>query len=105
MPNFWFNGIVSHRDKKPYIQLSNEDGIFAQLSMTEARKVANDILVMASRTEADAMLHKFIGGLGLGDRSDQTSALLMQQFRDFRAELDADKAERGTDDDEEEPET
>lgn len=101
MPNFWVNGIVSHRDKKPYIQLSNENGIFAQLSMSEARQVADDILVMASRTEADAMLHKFIGSMDLGDKSDQASAILMQQFRDFRAELDADKAERGTDDEEE----
>ena len=97
MANFWVNGIVSHRDKKPYIQLSNENGIFAQLSMSEARHIAGDILLMASRTEADAMLHRFIAKMDLGEKSDQTAALLMQEFRDFRAELDAEQVEHGID--------
>lgn len=97
MAEFWVNGIVSNRDKKPYIQLSNENGIFSQLSMSEARQVANDIMLMASRTEADAMLLKFFGGLDLGENA---AAQLMLQFRDYRAELDAEKAERGTDDEE-----
>lgn len=60
MSDFWVNGIVSSRDKQPYVQLSNEKGMIAQLSMGQARKIAMDILVMCSRTEMDAMLHRFM---------------------------------------------
>ena len=59
MSSFWVNGIVAVRDGKPYIQLSNEGGMIAQLSMDETRQVAIDMLVMAARTEADAMIHRF----------------------------------------------
>jgi|SRR5215831_7490786 len=89
MADFWVNGIVSNRDKQPYIQLSNEKGMIAQLSMGQARKIAMDILVMASRTEADAMLHLFLQKLGL----PQASAPLMMEFREFRAELDQEVVE------------
>lgn len=88
--NFWVNGIVAVSDKKPYIQLSNDKGMIAQLSMGEARKVAHDILVMASRTEADAMLIKFF------DKSDfpaNSANTLLVDFRDFRHELDMEKVE------------
>lgn len=88
--NFWVNGIVAQRDKKPYIQLSNDKGMIAQLSMGEARKVAHDILVMASRTEADAMLIRFFDKTGLPEKG--ASALLVD-FRDFRHELDMEKVE------------
>lgn len=59
MSNFWVNGIVAMRDGLPYLQLSNENGIICQLSMSEARQIAQDMLVMASRTEMDAMVVKF----------------------------------------------
>jgi hypothetical protein len=91
MASFWVNGIVAVRDGKPYIQLSNEKGIICQLSMSETRQVAQDMLVMASRTEADALLHSFVKSKGL---PVQMSGELMVMFRDFRAKLDADKAER-----------
>jgi hypothetical protein len=91
MASFWVNGVVAVRDGKPYIQLSNENGMICQLSMTEARQVANDILLMASRTEADAMLVKFFDKENLPKAA--VGAMLIG-FRDFRHELDMDKAER-----------
>lgn len=90
MADFWVNGIVSHRDRKPYIQLSNEKGMIAQLSMAQARKIAMNILVMASRTEADAMIHQFF------DKEEfppEAGAAIMLGFRDFRHELDMEKVE------------
>lgn len=94
MANFWVNGIVAVRNKQPYIQLSNEKGMIGQFSVTEARSIANDIMLMAARTEADAMLIRFFEQMELGD---QAAALLMNQFRDYRAELDAQKVERSID--------
>jgi hypothetical protein len=85
MADFWVNGVVAARDKQPYIQLSNEKGILAQMSMAEARQVAHDILVMCSRTEADAMILKFF------DKEEfpkNAGPLIMMDFRDFRAALD-----------------
>lgn len=94
MGAFWVNGIVAVRDGMPYIQLSNENGIICQLSMSETRQVAADMLQMAARTEADAMIHKFF-------QKEQfpqgASDEVMVAFRDFRAELDAEKAERASD--------
>lgn len=89
--SFWVNGIVAIRDKRPYIQLSNEKGIICQLGMSEARQVAMDILQMAARTEADAMIHKFFER---EEFPENASGHLMTEFRDFRAELDAEVAER-----------
>lgn len=85
MANFWVNGIVAARDRKPYIQLSNEKGIIAQMSMGEARQVAHDILVMCSRTEADAMILRFFDA---EEFPEQAGPAIMSSFRDFRAELD-----------------
>lgn len=87
---FWVNGIVSSRDKKPYIQLSNEKGMIAQLSMAEARVIAQDILNMAARTEVDAMLHKFHADMGA---TQEVCAAVMQSFRDYRAKLDDEQVE------------
>jgi hypothetical protein len=88
---FWVNGVVAVRNGHPYIQLSNENGLIAQLTMSEARQVAEDILVMASRTEADAMIAKFFAKQQFP--SGAANALLVE-FRDFRAELDKERAER-----------
>ena len=49
---------------------------------------------MASRTEADAMIHKFFAKEEFPQ--DAANALMMA-FRDYRAELDAEKAERSED--------
>lgn len=91
MANFWVNSIVAQRDGKPYIQLSNDKGMIGQFSMSEARQVANDILVMCSRGEADAMLVKFFKDTELPLAAVEA---LLQQFRDFRHTLDMEKAER-----------
>lgn len=91
MSEIWVNGIVAVRDGKPYVQLSNENGIIAQFSISEARQIANDIVTMASRTEADAMIHQFFAKRGL---PAEASGQLMVEFRDFRHELDMNKAER-----------
>lgn len=92
--DFWVNGIVAAGDDQPYIQLSNENGMIAQLSMSQARQIANDILTMASRTESDAMILKFFKKF---DLPAQAAGALLIDFRDFRHELDMDKAERSFD--------
>lgn len=95
MPNFWVNCIVATRDKMPYLQLSNDDGLICQMSLAEARNVAHDILVMCSRTEADAMILKFF------DKADfppQAGAAMMLEFRDYRAALDQEIVERRQED-------
>ncbi len=91
MSDFWVNGIVAVRDGKPYIQLSTEKGIFAQLSVSEARLIAHDILLMAARTEADAMIVEFFKRTELGD---QATSQFLVAFRDFRHELDMEVVER-----------
>lgn len=89
--HFFVNGIVAVRDKMPYIQLSNENGMIAQLTMAQAQQIARDILVMAARTEMDAMVLKFFSK---AEFPDGAGAQLMIELRDFRAELDAEGAER-----------
>jgi hypothetical protein len=85
-------GIVAARDKKPYIVMFF-NGQRAQLSIADARNVAMDILQMASRTEADAMILKFF------ERAEfptGAAAALMKDFRDFRQELDSEPVDKFT---------
>lgn len=89
--HFWVSGVVAQRDKKPYIQLANENGMIAQFDMAQARQVAADILQMAARTEADAMIIKFFDK---AEFPQAAAAALMGEFRDFRAELDAHEEPR-----------
>jgi hypothetical protein len=89
--HFWVNGIVAMRDKMPYVQLSNENGMMVQFSVPEARQVAMDILQMSARTEADAMVLKFFDKAQFPPGA---GAALMDDFRNFRAELDSDEAKR-----------
>ena len=89
--HFWVNGVVAVRDHQPYVQLSTENGMVAQFSMSEARQVAMDILQMAARTEADAMVLKFFKK---SEFPDGAAEALMMEFRDYRAELDRETAER-----------
>lgn len=85
------DGIVAQRNKEPYVRLLQNDKPIAQLTVTQARKIAMDMFVMASRTEADAMLIRFFEG-NLQAPSQATRAML-QEFRMFRFALDEDKAE------------
>lgn len=94
MASFWVSGVVAARNGQPYIQLANDKGMIGQLSMSEARQVAMDILQMCSRTEADAILVKFFKK---NDLPDGALGALLQDFRDFRHGLDMEKAERSSD--------
>jgi hypothetical protein len=85
LASIMINGIVSHRDKQPYIQISNENGILAQLSMAQARNVAMDILQMSARTECDAMIRKFFD---TNEFPEGAADALVISFRDYRAQLD-----------------
>jgi hypothetical protein len=91
MANFMVTGIVAARDKQPYIQLANENGLIAQLTMAQAQQVAQDILTMAARTEMDAMVLAFF------DKAEfppNAGPALMMDLREYRAALDAEKLER-----------
>lgn len=87
MPNIEINGIVAARNKEPYVQLCADSKVIAQLSMSETRKIANDLYLAASRAEADAMLLRFFENQEL---PEQAGAVLMVEFRDFRLGLDLD---------------
>src|SRR6266567_2801004 len=90
MSGILVSGIVSRRDKRPYVQI-DIDGRLAQLSVAQARSVAMDIFLQASRAEADAMLHKFFAKQTFPEGAN---AALMVEFREFRSELDAEQVER-----------
>jgi hypothetical protein len=94
MANFRITGIVSHRDKMPSVELSNEKGMIAQLSMSETRQIAMVMLQMAARCEMDAIVLQFFEKL---DLPPQDCGALLQFFRDFRAKMDADQAQRSPD--------
>lgn len=85
------NGLVAHRDKMPYVQLANDRGLVAQLSISQARKIATDILTAAYRTEMDAMLIKFMENKVGAPPQASTEAMML--FREFRHELDMEKVE------------
>jgi len=93
---FWVNGVVAVRDHRPYVQVSTENGLVAQFSISEARQVAMDLFQMAARTEADAMILKFFKK---SEFPDGAGSALMSEFRDFRAELDSEVATRSEEDD------
>jgi hypothetical protein len=93
MATFWVNGIVSNRDQQPYVQLSNEKGMIAQLSMGEARQIALDMLVMSARAEMDAMVLSWVREFLPDETAGIAAAGMMQQFRDYRARLDDEKIE------------
>jgi hypothetical protein len=84
--HIFVNGVVAQRDGKPYIQLSTENGMIAQFSMNEARQVAMDILIQASRTEMDAMILNFL--TKEVEAPEAAVVGVMQMFREFRAALD-----------------
>jgi hypothetical protein len=83
--HFLISGVVAIRNLQPYIQLLINGELMFQWHITEARSIAWDILRMCSRTEADAMIVKFFGKM---DFPDGALAALMQEFRDYRHELD-----------------
>jgi hypothetical protein len=78
--HIFVDGIVAHRDGEPYVRITI-NGERAQLSIAEAKKIANDLYTLASRTEADAMIFRFFDQREL---PPQAAAALMQDFRFFR---------------------
>jgi hypothetical protein len=90
--HFLVNGIVAVRDGQPYIQIIMGEGVMSQWNVTEARSFAWDIIRMCSRTEADAMILKFFNNL---DIPKEAAAGFMQEFRDYRHELDRLEVDRG----------
>jgi hypothetical protein len=89
--HIFVDGIVAARNKEPYIRLT-VNGEKAQLSIAEAHKVANDLLKVAARTEADAMILRFFDKK---DFPEGAGAALMQDFRFFRQTQD-EKPVEGT---------
>lgn len=87
MPDILIDSIVAARNKEPYVHLSVDGKVVAQLSMSEARKIANDLYLAASRAEADAMLLRFFAAR---EFPEGAGAALMMDFRDFRLGLDLD---------------
>jgi hypothetical protein len=90
LSDFWVNGIVSNRDQQPYIQLSNDKGMIAQLTMNHARQIAMDILVQASRCEMDSMIIRWFKETF---DNEQGAASALVDFREYRAKLDDEKIE------------
>lgn len=96
---FWVQGIVAARNGQPYVQLSNEQGMIGQFTIAETRNVAFDLLRAASYAEADAMILKFFHK---EEFPAGAAAAVMQEFREFRHQLDTAKVETSYRDPEEE---
>lgn len=92
---FWVSAIVAQRNNQPYVQLANDKGMIGQFTVAEARKVADDLYLAASRAEADAMIFKFFKDK---DLPLEEAAMVMQYFRDFRHTLDMQEIEKSESD-------
>lgn len=79
--SFWVQGIVAQRDGQPYVQLADGERMIGQLTVAEARSIAQDLMVCASYAEADAMLHRFFKQM---DFPMEALSALMMEFRNFR---------------------
>jgi hypothetical protein len=78
-------------DKRPCIKLFRGPETIEQLTVPQARQLAYEILTLCARTEADAQISRFFAAHGL---SETAAAEVMQDFRYFRVEIDADRPER-----------
>lgn len=88
--DLWVNGIVAHRNRRPYVVLSKNESTVAQLTIAQARSVALDLLRAASYAETDAMVLKFFSKM---DFPEAAAGALLVEFRDFRHELDSEAVE------------
>jgi hypothetical protein len=89
--SFWVAGLVSSESGEPLIELSDENGILAQLSPSAARQVAGDIVTCTARAEADALIVKFFRD---NEFPEGALAAAIQMFRDLRAKWDSEEIER-----------
>lgn len=97
MPNITVEGIVAQRNGEPYVVLKihpEQKGkglqmppIRIQLSCQEARSIANDLYLLASRTEMDACLVDFLKS-GETEFPTEIIGAMMLHFREYRAKLD-----------------
>jgi hypothetical protein len=92
--HIFVDGIVSARNNKPYVRIT-VNGEKAQLTIAEAHKIANDLLKIAARTEADAMILQFFDHHELPAGA---GAALMMEFRYFRERQDTKPVEETTTD-------
>jgi hypothetical protein len=83
---------VAARDKEPYVRLII-NGEKAQLNVAEAHKIAVDLIKVAARTEADAMLFRFFTGNLFPPGA---AAMLMKDFRYYRQTQDEKPVEQTT---------
>ena len=83
------NGLVASKTLEPLVELQIA-GTGAQMSVAAARKLAADIVQMAARTEADAMIHMFFSAQGYPPGAH---VALMMKFRKYRAALDGEQVE------------
>ena len=82
--HFLISGVVAHRDKRPYIHM-DINGRLHQLSVSQARNIASNILLACSMAEADAMILRFFQKK---EFPEGAAAAIMVDFREFRNELD-----------------
>lgn len=82
--HIFVDGIVAQRDHEPYVRITI-NGEKAQLSIAEAKKIANDLYTLAARTEADAMILRFFSK---SQFPEGAAAAIMVDFRYFRQTQD-----------------
>jgi hypothetical protein len=90
--HIFVDGIVAARNGEPYVRVVI-NGEKAQLGIAEAHKIAVDILKVAARTEADAMIFRFFSDQKF---PPQAAASLMQEFRYYRQRQDEKTVEQTT---------
>jgi hypothetical protein len=86
------DGLVAARDLEPYVRLV-VNGEKAQLTIAEAHKVVLDLMKIAARTEADAMVLRFFSERQFPEGA---GAAIMQEFRYFRQRQDDKPIEQMT---------
>jgi len=83
----WVQSLVSHRNQKPRIDLQVGE-IHTQMDTSAAIDVAKNILEASYGAYADAFIVNFLQekvGIDLN-----SAAMIMQEFRDYRAQLEAE---------------
>lgn len=88
----YVDGIVAARNKEPFVRII-VNGEQAQLTIAEAHKIATDMLKVAARTEADAMVLRFFSD---NQFPPGAGAAIMQEFRYFRQRQDDKEVESMT---------
>jgi hypothetical protein len=85
------DSIVAVRDGQPYVRITIDGVQRAQLTVSEARAIGQDLLVTAGRSEADAMILKFFSD---HDLPREAATEMLKRFREFRLHLDQERVEQ-----------